>query len=210
MQHLEAVPLISMSTCEERIFDGCHLSSIDNRCSLSPSVFLLLAAVPLLWHPLPQAGSHCGAERARGPSSVTQAMLSKGAIIKPTGIITFTRICQFMSFQNLIVLNSINIPKSSSLSSSMEPRSSSLKSYTVIIIIAPGGFRFLSECLPIHIFSSHFRTFKNVLSSCISFIQWFRNLPLFHTSTVIIIIITINVVALQILVVSGFHQNLFY
>jgi hypothetical protein len=33
--------------------------------SPSPS-FLLLAAVPLLWHPLPLAGSHCGVGRVRG------------------------------------------------------------------------------------------------------------------------------------------------
>jgi hypothetical protein len=36
LEETEAVPLFSVSTYEERIFDGWHLSSIDNRCCLSP------------------------------------------------------------------------------------------------------------------------------------------------------------------------------
>ena len=36
LEEADAVPLFSVSTCEEHIFDGWHLSSIDNRCCLSP------------------------------------------------------------------------------------------------------------------------------------------------------------------------------
>jgi len=36
LEETDAVPLFSVSTCEEHIFDGWHLSSIDNRCCLSP------------------------------------------------------------------------------------------------------------------------------------------------------------------------------
>jgi hypothetical protein len=53
-----------MSTCKERIFDGWHISSIDNRCSLS--LVPIVGGSSIVVEPSPRSGSHCVAKRVRG------------------------------------------------------------------------------------------------------------------------------------------------